>query len=195
VTQDVRKQYGLDEKRDLQSVSIALSFLIGITSSLITVLLTPRLQHLFWVRQKRFDLRAKNLESLHALSAKIFEYLGPDWATGELTGADSQDRDTKLEDTLAREWRTVADQTRFLFSKEACDQLAQFNSKLSRVLFRHLPDPPEKAYEIWDEFVHARDLSFEILYKELFDYHAEQNSVTRAIGSGTSFIRHKLSRK
>ena len=141
-----RKQYGLDDgKRDPQSVSIALSFLIGITSSLITVLLTPRLQHLFWVRQKRFDLRAKNLESLHALLAKIFEYLGPDWATGELTGADSQDRDTKLEDTLAREWRTVADQTRFLFSKEVCHQLAQINNKLPRVLFRRLPDPLENC--------------------------------------------------
>jgi hypothetical protein len=95
----------------------------------------------------------------------------------------------------AREWRTVTDQTRFLFSKDACDQLAQFNSKLSRVLFHRLPDTPERAYEIWDEFVRARDLSFEILYKELFDYHAEQNSVRRAIGSGISFIRHKLSRK
>ena len=182
-------------KEGPKNVSIALSFLIGITSSLITVLLTPRLQHLFWVRQKRFDLRAKNLESMHALSARIFEYLGPDWATGELTGADSQDRDTKLEDALAREWRTVTDQTRFLFSKDACDQLAQFNSKLSRVLFHRLPDTPERAYEIWDEFVRARDLSFEILYKELFDYHAEQNSMRRAIGSGISFIRHKLSRK
>jgi hypothetical protein len=174
-------------------VSIALSFLIGITSSLITVLLTPRLQHLFWVRQKKFDLRAKNLENLHALSAKMFEYLGPDRATGELTGADSQDRDTKLEDALAREWYTVADQTRFLFSKEACHQLAQFNSKLSRVLFRRLPDPPEKAYDLWDEFVRARDLSFEALYKDLFDYHAEQNVVTRATGSTISFIRHKIS--
>jgi hypothetical protein len=76
--------------------------------------------------------------------------------------------------------------------KEACDQLAQFNSKLSRVLFRRLPDPPERAYDIWDEFVSSRDLSFEVLYKELFDFHPEQNRVTRAIGSGISFIRHKL---
>ena len=176
-------------------MNIALSFLIGITSSLITVLFTPRLQHLFWVRQKRFDLRAKNLESLHALSAKIFDYLGPDWATGELTGAHSQDRDTKLEGTLAREWRAVTDQTRFLFSKEACEQLAQFNNKLSRVLFRRLPDPPERAYEIWDEFVHSRELSFDLLYKELFDYNSEQNIVLHAIHSGIGFIRHKFSKK
>jgi hypothetical protein len=169
-------------------VSIALSFLVGITSALITVFLTPRLQHLFWVRQKRFDLRARNLENLHALSARIFEYLGPDWATGELTGADSQDRDTKLENTLAREWHTIADQTRFLFSKEARDQLAQFNNILSRVLFRRLPDPPERAYAIWDEFVRSRELLFELLYKELFDY-TEQSTVSRAIGSGMNVIR------
>ena len=170
-------------------MSIALSFLVGITSALITVFLTPRLQHFFWVRQKRFDLRAKNLESLHALSAKIFDYLGPDWATGELTGADSQDRDTKLEDTLAREWHTVADQTRFLFSKEADQQLAQFNNRLSRVLFRRLPDPPERAYDIWDKFVRSRESLFVLLYKELFDY-AEQNTFSRAIGSGMSLIRN-----
>jgi hypothetical protein len=124
-------------------VSIALSFLIGIASSVFTVLFTPRLQHLFWVRQRQFEPRAKNLESVHALSAKILEYLGPDWATGELTGADRHDRDTKLEDRLVREWHSVADQTRFLFSKEACHQLAQINNKLPRVLFRRLPDPLE----------------------------------------------------
>jgi hypothetical protein len=61
-------------------------------------------------------------------------------------------------------------------------------------LFRRLPDPPETAHDIWEEFVHSRDVSFEILYEELFDYRAEQNRVTRAIGSGISFIRQKLSR-
>jgi hypothetical protein len=164
---------------------------------LITVLLTPRVQHLFWVRQKKFDLRVKNLENLHALSAKMFEYLGPDWATGGLTGAhySSDDRDTKLEDSLAREWHTAADQTGFLFSKETRRQLSQFSGKLPSVLFRRLPDPPEKAYEIFDEFVRARDLSFEALYKDLFDYRAEQNSFTRAISSASSFIRRKVSRK
>jgi len=170
-------------------VSIALSFLIAITSSLITVLLTPRLQHFFWVRQKRFDLRASNIESLHALSAKIFDYLGPDWATGELTGADSKEREQKLEDTLAREWHTAADQTRFLFSKEARDQLAQFNNRLSRVLFHRLPDPPEKAYEIWDNFVSAREALFQLLYKELFDYYADKTTLSRAIGSGMSIVK------
>jgi hypothetical protein len=122
------------------------------------------------------------------LTLRSFLSVGPDWATGELTGADSQDRDTKLENRLAREWHTVADQTRFLFSKEACEQLAQFNNRLSRVLFRRLPDPPERAYDIWDEFVRLRELVFVILYKELFDY-AEQNTVPRAIGSGMNFIK------
>jgi hypothetical protein len=95
------------------------------------------------VRQRQFEPRAKNLESVHALSAKILEYLGPDWATGEFTGGHSHDRDTKLEDRLVRESHSVGDQTRFLFSKEVCHQLAQINNKLPRVLFRRLPDPLE----------------------------------------------------
>jgi hypothetical protein len=172
-------------------LSIALSFLVGIVSALLTVFLTPRLQHLFWVRQKRFDLRSKNLEELHLLSAKLFEYLGPDWVTGELTGADTDDRDTEFEDTLARDWHALADRTRFLFSKEACQQLARFNDMLPRVLFHRLPDPPDKAYDIWDKFVQRRHLAFEALYKDLFDY--TPTHLSRTLRSVISSIRQRFS--
>jgi hypothetical protein len=130
---------------------------------------------LFWVRQRQFEPRAKNLESVHALSAKILEYLGPDWATGELTGADSHDRDTKLEDRLVREWHSVADQTRFLFSKEVCHQLAQINNKLPRVLFRRLPDPLENYIKTF--LITVRNRLHDARYSTI------------------SFIRHKVPRK
>jgi hypothetical protein len=43
--------------------------------------------------------------------------------------------------------------------------------------------------------VRARERSFDLLYKELFDYNSEQDIVPRAIHSGISFIRHKFSKK
>jgi hypothetical protein len=121
-----------------------------------------------WLRQRRFEERMRNLTELHKLSARLFEYLGPDWATGELTGADSRERNTEIEDALAREWHAVADQTEFLFGAPAYQKLQSFMAKFPRVLFRRLPDHPEKAVDVWDDFVRARHVAFESLYADLF---------------------------
>jgi hypothetical protein len=140
---------------------------VGVISAYVTGFLVPRRQHRFWIRQQRFDLCAANIKELHSLSAKLFEYLGPDWATGELTGAHSRERDTKFEDEFARDWRATIDQSAYLFSEDARQKLGELTAKLHRVLFRTLPEEPERAYDIWDEFVRARQQAFEALYADL----------------------------
>jgi len=163
-----RTLFFLNSGRPMNIAQLCVSFLVGIAGSLIGAFLTPRIQHRFWIRQKRFDLRTTTLNELHSLSTKLFEYLGPDWATGELTGAHQHERDVEFEDAFARDWHAVVDRIKFLFAPEACQELAALNAKLPRVLFRQLPDPPEKAYDIWDDFIRSRELAFEALYKDLF---------------------------
>jgi hypothetical protein len=149
-------------------IQSGVAVIVGVISAFVTAFLVPRRQHWFWLRQRRFEERMRNLTELHKLSARLFEYLGPDWATGELTGGDSRERNTEIEDALAREWHAVADQTEFLFGAPAYQKLQSFMAKFPRVLFRRLPDHPEKAVDVWDDFVRARHVAFESLYADLF---------------------------
>ena len=141
--------------------------IVGVISAYVAGFVAPYRQHRLWIRQQRFDLCVQNIKELHSLCARLFDYLGPDWATGELTGADSRERDIKFEDEFSRDWRATTDQSAYLFSENARKTLGELNPKLRRILFRTLPEDPERAYEIWDDFTKARQQVFEALYADL----------------------------
>lgn len=140
---------------------VLISGLIGIGSALLTILLTPQLQHYFWKRQHRAEIRLATANQLNDLAAQFLVlYTCPYRGAGKHYPREHTPPD--LNDEFLRCWTATYAQVRCLFSGEAGAILERMNSI---VLNRDLVG---RFYaQVIEEFQTSRDNTLRQLYEEI----------------------------
>jgi hypothetical protein len=126
--------------------------------SLMTIFLSQPVQHWFWKRQRRADLR-------FAVVNKINE-LASEFAVSYVLGKDIVEESPEGLVTFYRSWHIVAAQARVLFSKSTYNAVEHMEVMMVAV-------PLHSRQEVMDrvprhtEFVKRRDTALRAMYKEI----------------------------
>lgn len=140
-------------------VNIFLTGLVGIVAALLTIYLTPALQHLFWQRQRLAELRFQVAEKLNLLMADFFSNYIEHEKKGE--------RYTPSRDFF-RDLHDVSSMIAALFSAETWKAFKTLEIKVSPWLGGAGPDALGKVHSGTDEeFVKARNGALRALYEEI----------------------------
>jgi hypothetical protein len=121
--------------------------LIGVISTLLTLVLTPRIQHYFWGYQRMSELRLATLKEVNDLAAEFLNnYL-----------KDLQYRPTEQ---FFRSLMVTTANVKILFSKEAFDRFKEFEVMIG-------PNLGPTAKGSMEAFIKARDMALRALYAEV----------------------------
>ncbi len=140
---------------------ILISGLVGVGSALITIFLTPRLQHYFWKRQRRAEIHLIAANQLNDLAAQfLVAYTSPYRAAQR--PYPREHTPPNINDEFLRSWTAACTQVKCLFSDKAAALLERMNSI---ILNRDLEG---KFYaEVVQEFLALRDDTLARLYEEI----------------------------
>jgi hypothetical protein len=134
----------------LSSIIIGLGS--GVVSTLLTIILSPRLQHHFWTRQRSAELRVE-------VANKVNEEAG-DFITGH-----GMFEDYSLSFQQLATMQVVEGQVKALFSDESVKSYMQMQRLIAAKAGRSRGLGPEGKSTI-DDFLMARDAALRDLYKE-----------------------------
>jgi hypothetical protein len=138
-------------------IPAVIAFLSASVAALLVIFLTPRLQHYFWKRQKREEIRLGIVTEVNRLAAEfIMNCFGRH--VPELVPA--------LDATFYQSWQVAAGQVKVLFSHSTYQAFDTMWIKIiSELLF--------SAQEVRDRiprvinFTQARDTALQAFYKEI----------------------------
>ena len=138
-------------------ITASAAFVGGILGTLLTIFVTPRLQHYFWKRQKREELRLAVVTEVNRLAAEFqSNYLFKDHIE------DTSERGLRF----AQSWIALNGQVKDLFSESTFQTYER--------MYRHVITAPLfSKQEIMDraprliEFEKVRDVAMQALYKEI----------------------------
>lgn len=144
------------------NLSLTATILVGLGSGLIgtllTILLSPRLQHHFWTRQRRFELCMATIREIHALTGRmLFDLFGQ---TVKYQAKDPE---------LTKAWFAVAFEAKNLFSYEAMRRFAFLDDLMVDLCDTiEKPTMSEDHYsELLDSFWDACKGALEALYADI----------------------------
>jgi hypothetical protein len=128
------------------SMSAIISVLIGVSSTLLTIFLTPRLQHYFWGYQRMGELRLAALREVNNLAAEfLFNYI--------------KDSNYHPTDQFFMSWMITTTSIKALFSQTAFDRFKELDNMIGPGL-----GPTGKGST--EAFIKARDAGLRALYDE-----------------------------
>ncbi len=123
-----------------------ISGLIGIVSALITIILTPRLQHYFWGYQRMSELRLTTFKDLNHLAAEYLKNC-------------TQNINYRPPDEFFKELTIITADIKVLFSKKAFDLFKKFEEMIGPGL-----GPDRKG--TFQGLIERRDAALKALYDE-----------------------------
>ena len=120
--------------------------LIGIISTLLTLFLTPRIQHYFWGYQRMSELRLAAYKELNALAAEfLYNYgINPDYRPAE---------------QFFKSLMVLTADIKVLFSQIAFDKFKEFEIMIG-------PNLGPTGKGAFEAFIRARDAALRALYAE-----------------------------
>lgn len=122
------------------------SILIGVASTLITLFLSPRLQHYFWGHQRISELRLRVLERLNSLAAEfLYNYL--------------KNSDFQPDDQFYRSLMILTADIKILFSQQAFDRFKELEVMIG-------PNLGPTGKGSIGAFIDARDAALRAIYAE-----------------------------
>lgn len=140
-------------------VPILVGGLVGVLATLLTIYLTPSLQHKFWQRQRLAELRFQVVEKLNSMMA--------DFLTNYLAQEGRSDRYVPSRDFF-KELHVVNSMVAALFSTQTWDAFKRLEVKISPWLGGAGPDASGRLHVgTVDEFIKARNEALRALYREI----------------------------
>ena len=122
----------------------------ALLATLLTIFLTPRLQHHFWLYQRRAELRLSVINGVNKLLAEFI--------TGYME-AENKDEKFRPVEAFLQALEIVAAQLKALFSNQAFEQY-----KKVEVMIPGLTPGDKRTI---GDFIQARDAVLRVLYKEV----------------------------
>ncbi len=130
----------------------ALSAGSALFATLLTIFLTPRLQHRFWKYQRRTELRLQEIDEINKLMAEFIE----NYIEAEIKG-----ETCKPSIEFFRSLQAAAAKVKALFS----DQTFNIFKKMEVMIGPKLG--PSSKQRTVDDFIQARDVTLKALYEEV----------------------------
>jgi len=126
--------------------SVIVPMMIGIASALLTLLLTPRIQHYFWGYQRMSEMRLAVYKELNALAAEFLTSYG----------SDSNYRPT---DEFFKALMVLTANIKTMFSEKAFNTFKEFEIMIGSNL-----GPTGRGS--FESYIRARDKALKALYEE-----------------------------
>jgi hypothetical protein len=123
-----------------------ISGLIGVVSALITIILTPRLQHYFWGYQRMSELRLATLKDLNRLAAEYLKNC-------------TQDTNYRPTEVFFKELTITTADIKVLFSNKAFDLFKKFEEMIG-------PGLGPNGRGTFQALIETRDAALRALYDE-----------------------------
>ncbi len=131
---------------------VALSAGIALFATLLTIFLTPRLQHRFWKYQRRTELRLQAVDEINKLMAEFIEYY---------IEAETKRETYRGSIEFYQLFQAAAAKVKALFS----DKTFNIFTKMEVMIGPRL-DPPSIQRTV-DDIIQARDATLRALYEEV----------------------------
>jgi hypothetical protein len=149
----------------MNHLSLFTAVLVGLGSgfigTLLTIFLTPKLQHKFWTRQQRFELCLAHIKVLQEATARMLVQL-----------LEQRENYRVADETQQKIWLSLQNERGNLFSDKALWAFSFFED-----LMVELYDPVVPGFksesdfdEFLDSFLNARDVAFKGLYRDIGIY-------------------------
>ncbi|MGH2452863.1 MAG: hypothetical protein ACREJL_00970 [Candidatus Methylomirabilales bacterium] len=136
-------------------VTVVVGGLVGVLATIITIFLTPRLQHYFWQRQRLAEVRFEVVDKLNWLMAEFIS----DYIAHERRSERYSPRPE-----FFKEFQVTTTFIKSLFSAKSWEAFKAMEVKISPWLGGAGPGAPAGTVE---EFIQARDRAFRALYREI----------------------------
>jgi hypothetical protein len=140
----------------MSAIPFLVGAVVGITSALLTILLTPSLQHYFWTRQRHAERQLAAIDEANNLAAEVQFLL--------LSGEDIAPRAEKLSILLAR----IAANVNALFSKEGSEAFEVLNKAIGVATLQLSPGKTlAQRNELSELLIKAQNHALKTLYQEM----------------------------
>ena len=133
--------------------TVAFSAGIAILATLLTIFLTPRLQHHFWKHQRREELRLAVINEVNKLAAEYIE--------NHMEAEASGNQNFKPSIQWFQAFQAATAQVKALFSDATFEEF----KKLEVMIGPNLG--PSFRHRTVDDFIQARDTALRSFYKEV----------------------------
>ena len=120
--------------------------LIGVASALLTLLLTPRIQHYFWGYQRMSELRLAVYKDLNGLAAEFLTNYG-------------SNKDYRPTDEFFKALMVLTANIKTMFSEKAFNTFREFENMLG-------PNLGPTGRGSFEAYLRARDKALDALYRE-----------------------------
>jgi hypothetical protein len=142
-------------------MTVLVAALVGITSALLTIFVTPNLQHYFWTRQRQAERPLSLIDELNKVIARFVHLSSLDYDTAT---AEHRPLQLAVDDPVLLELSVLRAQVMALFSDPAIEAVEDLVGQLS-ALGSSVPDKPWR--QVANSVAQARVKAVQALYQEV----------------------------
>jgi hypothetical protein len=142
-------------------MTILIAAFVGITSALLTIFLTPNLQHYFWMRQRQTERQLSLIDELNKVVARLVDLCSTDYDTA---AAERRPPLFDPDEPALLELSVLRVQVVVLFSGPAIEAVEELVRRLV-ALGNSVPDTP--LQQVANSIAQARVKALRALYQEI----------------------------